>query len=42
MDRQRVETGVLQSIRDHMEKLAHRHEQVFERAMQKFEIEREY
>ena len=37
-----VEIEVSQSIRDHIEKLAHRHEQVFERAMRKLEIEREY
>jgi hypothetical protein len=37
-----VKLEVSQSIRDHIEKLAHRHEQKFERAMQKFEIEREY
>jgi hypothetical protein len=37
-----VEINVSQSIRDHIEKLAHRHEEVFERAMRKLEIEREY
>jgi hypothetical protein len=36
-----VEIEVSQSIRDHVEKLAHRHERVFERAMRKLEIERE-
>ena len=37
-----VEIEVSQSLRDHIEKLARRHEQVFERAMRKLEIEREY
>jgi hypothetical protein len=37
-----VEIEVSQSIRDHIETLAHRHEQVFERAMRKLEVEREY
>lgn len=41
-DADEVEVDVSQSIRDHVEKLAHRHEQVFERAMRKLEIEREY
>ncbi len=41
-DADEVEVDVSQSIRDHIEKLAHRHEQVFERAMRKLEIEREY
>jgi hypothetical protein len=41
-DAEEVEVDVSQSIRDHVEKLAHRHEQVFERAMRKLEIEREY
>lgn len=37
-----VEIDVSQSVRDHIEKLAHRHDQVFERSMRKLEIEREY
>lgn len=41
-DADEVEVDVSQSIRDHIEKLAHRHEEVFERAMRKLEIEREY
>jgi hypothetical protein len=41
-DADEVEVDVSQSIRDHIEKLAHRHEQVYERAMRKLEIEREY
>lgn len=41
-DADEVEIDVSQSIRDHIEKLAHRHDAVFERAMRKLEIEREY
>ena len=41
-DADEVEIDVSQSIRDHIEKLAHRHGEVFERAMRKLEIEREY
>lgn len=41
-DADEVEVDVSQSIRDHIEKLAHRHEEVFERSMRKLEIEREY
>lgn len=41
-DADEVEIDVSQSIRDHIEKLAHRHEEVFERAMRKLEIEQEY
>ena len=41
-DADEVEVEVSQSIRDHIEKLAHRHEGVFERAMRKLEIEREH
>lgn len=41
-DADEVEVDVSQSIRDHIERLAHRHERVFERAMRKLEIEREY
>lgn len=37
-----VEIDVHQSLRDHIEKLAHRHPKVFERAMRKMEIDREY
>lgn len=37
-----VEIDVHQSLRDHIEKLAHRHPEVFERAMRKMEIDREY
>lgn len=37
-----VEVDPAQSIRDHLEKLAHRHPQVFEKAMRKLEIEREF
>jgi hypothetical protein len=41
-DAEEVEIEVSQSIRNHLEKLAHRHDQVFERSMRKLEIEREY
>ena len=41
-DADEIEVDISQSIRDHIEKLAHRHGQVFERAMRKLEIEREY
>ena len=37
-----VEANPAQSIRDHLEKLAHRHPEVFEKAMRKLEIEREF
>jgi len=37
-----VDVDVAQSIRDHLEKMAHRHPRVFEKAMRKLEIEREY
>lgn len=37
-----VEVNPAQSIRDHLEKLAHRHPEVFEKAMRKLEIEREF
>lgn len=41
-DADEVEVNPTQSIRDHLEKLAHRHPNVFEKAMRKLEIEREY
>lgn len=41
-DDDEVEVNVAQSIRDHIEKLAHRHPRVFEKAMRKLEIEREF
>lgn len=37
-----VEANPAQSVRDHLEKLAHRHPEVFEKAMRKLEIEREF
>ncbi len=37
-----VEVNPAQSVRDHLEKLAHRHPDVFEKAMRKLEIEREF
>ena len=37
-----VDVNPSQSIRDHLEKLAHRHPDVFEKAMRKLEIEREF
>jgi hypothetical protein len=37
-----IDADPTQSIRDHLEKLAHRHPQVFEKAMRKLEIEREF
>jgi len=37
-----VEVNPAQSVRDHLEKLAHRHPEVFEKAMRKLEIEREF
>lgn len=37
-----VEVSPAQSVRDHLEKLAHRHPEVFEKAMRKLEIEREF
>lgn len=37
-----VEVNPTQSMRDHLEKLAHRHPHVFEKAMRKLEIEREF
>jgi hypothetical protein len=37
-----VEVNPAQSVRDHLENLAHRHPKVFERAMRKLEIEREF
>lgn len=36
-----VDVDVAQSIRDHVENLAHRHDRVFEKAMRKLEIDRE-
>lgn len=36
-----VEVNPAQSIRDHLEKLAHRHPEVFEKAMRKLEIDRD-
>jgi len=37
-----VEVNPAQSVRDHLEKLAHRHPDVFEKATRKLEIEREF
>ena len=37
-----VEVNPAQSVRDHLEKLAHRHPDIFEKAMRKLEIEREF
>ena len=37
-----VEANPTQSIRDHLEKVAHRHPEIFERSMRKLEIEREF
>jgi len=37
-----LEVNPTQSVRDHLEKLAHRHPEVFEKAMRKLEIEREF
>lgn len=37
-----VEASPAQSVRDHLEKLAHRHPEIFEKAMRKLEIEREF
>lgn len=37
-----IEVHPAQSVRDHLEKLAHRHPEVFEKAMRKLEIEREF
>ncbi len=37
-----VDINPTQSMRDHLEKLAHRHPQVFEKSMRKLEIEREF
>jgi hypothetical protein len=37
-----IEVNPAQSVRDHLEKLAHRHPEVFEKAMRKLEIEREF
>lgn len=37
-----VDVDVRESMRDHIEKLARRHPEVFERAMRKLEIDREY
>lgn len=37
-----IDIDVSQSLRDHVEKLARRHEDVFERAMRKLEIDQEY
>jgi len=37
-----VDVNPSQSIRDHLEKLAHRHPDIFEKAMRKLEIEREF
>lgn len=36
-----VDIDVAQSIRDHLENLAHRHDRTFEKAMRKLEIDRE-
>jgi hypothetical protein len=41
-DDESVEVDVTQSLRDHLEKLARRHPEVFEKAMRKLEIDREY
>lgn len=41
-DADEVHVDLSQFIRDHIEKLAHRNEQVLERAMRKLEIEWEY
>ena len=40
-DSDEVDVDVTQSLRDHLEKLAHRHDGVFEKAMRKLEIDRE-
>jgi len=37
-----VKVNPAQSVRDHLEKLAHRHPEVFEKAMRKLEIERKF
>lgn len=37
-----VDVNPTQSMRGHLEKLAHRHPEVFEKAMRKLEIEREF
>jgi len=37
-----VEVNPAQSVCDHLEKLAHRHPDVFEKAMRKLETEREF
>ena len=36
-----IDIDPAQSFRDHLEKLAHRHDTAFERAMRKLEIDRE-
>lgn len=41
-DAEDLEIDPAQSIRDHLEKLAHRHPEVFEKAMRKLEIDREF
>lgn len=41
-DSEDVDVDVTESIRNHLRDLAHRHEQEFEKAMRKLEIEREY
>lgn len=40
-DADEVDVDVTQSMRDHLENLANRHPEVFERAMRKLEIDRE-
>jgi hypothetical protein len=41
-DAEEVDVDPAESIRGHLEKLANRHPEVFERAMRKLEIDREY
>lgn len=41
-DSEDVDVDVTESIRDHLRNLAHRHDEEFEKAMRKLEIEREY
>lgn len=41
-DAQDVDVDVADSMREHLQKLARRHPDVFERAMRKMEIDREY
>ncbi|WP_134672317.1 hypothetical protein [Halorussus marinus] len=40
-DTEDIDVDAAQSIRNHLENLAHRHPDVFERAMRKLEIDRE-